>query len=972
MLCTLKSLYKEEYKDIGLNPDGSINEDYIKTTIYWYDYYAYINIINQIEIAIDVYASNSNYNDIDDANIIKQIYAYKTEWSLYGTIELQNKIDAYNNTMKTMIDGELIILKDDTTKEPYKWNELTNAQKREFNNEEFNYKYDEYYEIWSNRKSCNEYLQTQLTKVNDLKSQLSDIQTARKNIQRVIPIEYYDRELLSTYVDLPLLDNVDMYTFTDDEIQTINLLYIDKSYNNNNLFVTSLNTLVDTIDVEQELLTDAMDKLSIDSQPQIIVSGDIDNFFAIKDFEKIQEWFELGNYINVEYFDDYFVKLRLVEYSFNPCIPSDKLNISFSNYIKSKSKRSDITYLLGSNGSSSSSSSGSSGSGSGSGNFGSDDLNISNTMLSKLLNTEMFGTRVTDVILDTIDVNALTAKSAKFGNLYNGTTTINGKCITTGYITDTLYNGLNGSINNDKGSIINLEDGKFNFGGGSLTWDGNDLNLKGYITTLGGHIGGLTLDSECLFLSDDNGDGGAINNGLVYLGKNGFSLGGNKLVYNALTNILTFGEDVKLTWNNINDADTFVTQITQNTIQTMEITANKLNIDEINANNGLTGLKLAGFTVTDTSLYNLKESLASNDVGCYIGTDGIAYSGTERHFKVNSSGDVVSDAIYSSDGVQLLCHNTSYTSNPNGNVVLAYGNANETNIYGNIIRLIPSPDETDYDYFILIQKGLIAPYLDSTYNLGNATHKWSKIYCDELICTTVTSENGGSSSGGGSGGASSGDTLSNIQLTGKNYLKSVDYNESCLFLSHGASTEYFYIGSTGNASLNELTVSRLTTDSLTVKNPTTIQLTGKNYLKSVDYNESCLFLSHGDSTETYYIGSTGRANLSDIQYISLQQTSARRFKENINYKDNTCWHDKLMNIKPCTFNYLDSNEERIGVIAEDLYEVFPELVKKDSDGLVSSVSYVDMIVPLVSEVQRLNNVITKQQNEIDELKSLIS
>ena len=970
MLCTLKSLYKEEYKDIGLNPDGSINEDYIKTTIYWHDYYAYINIINQIEIAIDVYASNSNYNDIDDANIIKQIYAYKTEWSLYGTIELQNKIDAYNNTMKTMIDGELIILKDDTTKEPYKWNELTNAQKREFNNEEFNYKYDEYYEIWSNRKSCNEYLQTQLTKVNDLKSQLSDIQTARKNIQRVIPIEYYDRELLSTYVDLPLLDNVDMYTFTDDEIQTINLLYIDKSYNNNNLFVTSLNTLVDTIDVEQELLTDAMDKLSIDSQPQIIVSGDIDNFFAIKDFEKIQEWFELGNYINVEYFDDYFVKLRLVEYSFNPCVPSDKLNISFSNYIKSKSKRSDITYLLGSNGSSSSSSSGSSGSGSGSGNFGSDDLNISNTMLSKLLNTEMFGTRVTDVILDTIDVNALTAKSAKFGNLYNGTTTINGKCITTGYITDNLYNGLNGSINNDKGSIINLEDGKFNFGGGSLTWDGIDLNLKGYITALGGHIGGLTLDSECLFLPDENSDGGAINNGLVYLGKNGFSLGGNKLVYNALTNILTFGEDVKLTWNNINDADTFVTQITKNTIQTMEITANKLNIDEINANNGLTGLKLAGFTVTDTSLYNQKESLASNDVGCYIGTDGIAYSGTERHFKVNSSGDVVSDAIYSSDGVQLLCHNTSFTSNPNGNVVLAYGNANETNIYGNIIRLIPSPDETDYDYFILIQKGLIAPYLDSTYNLGNVTHKWSKIYCDELICTTVTSENGGSSSGG-SGGASSGDTLSNIQLNGKNYLKSVGDNSSCLYLSHGSSTEYFYICSNGNASLNELTVSRLTTDSLTVKNPTTIQLNGKNYLKSVGDNSSYLYLSHGSSTEYFYICSNGCASLNDIQYISLQQTSSRRFKENINYKDNTCWHDKLMNIKPCTFNYLDSNEERIGVIAEDLYETFPELVQKDSDGLVSSVSYVDMIIPLVSEVQRLNDVVIKQQNEINELKSLI-
>ena len=171
------------------------------------------------------------------------------------------------------------------------------------------------------------------------------------------------------------------------------------------------------------------------------------------------------------------------------------------------------------------------------------------------------------------------------------------------------------------------------------------------------------------------------------------------------------------------------------------IMANSLNIDVINANNGLNGLKLAGFTVNETSLYNQKSSVASNDVGCYIGTDGIAYSGDERHFKVNSNGDVVSDAIYSSDGVQLLCHNTSYTSNPNGNVVLAFGNENETNLYGSEIRLIPSPDETDYDYRIVLKKGVLLPALDSAINLGSKSLKWDKIYCNEVI-----SENGGSAS----------------------------------------------------------------------------------------------------------------------------------------------------------------------------------------------------------------------------------
>ena len=473
------------------------------------------------------------------------------------------------------------------------------------------------------------------------------------------------------------------------------------------------------------------------------------------------------------------------------------------------------------------------------------------------------------------------------------------------------------------------------------------------------------------------------------------TISANRIIYdNSTSNMIA---------NNIQDA---VDEL-KNTIDNKEIIATKLNIDEINANNGLTGLKLAGFTVTDTSLYNQKESLASNDVGCYIGTDGIAYSGTERHFKVNSSGDVVSDAIYSSDGVQLLCHNTSFTSNPNGNVVLAYGNANETNLYGNEIRLIPSPDETDYDYRILIQKGLIAPYLDSTYNLGNATHKWSKIYCDELICTTVTSENGGSSSGG----VSSGDTVSNITITGQNnFLK-----DGNLYLGNaGSIIETYYINSDGNAKFNLCNIVDLNvTGSATLPTLSKVTITGENnYLKDgklylgtssfnyylngdgngsfnlcniVDLNvtgsatlptlskvtitgennylkDGKLYL--GTSSFNYYINSDGNGSFVNLYYNTLTQNSSKRFKENIDYKDNTYWHDKLMGIKPCTFNYKNKDGERIGVIAEDLYETFPELVQKDSDGLVSSVSYVDMIVPLVSEVQRLNK-------EINELKSLI-
>ena len=282
-----------------------------------------------------------------------------------------------------------------------------------------------------------------------------------------------------------------------------------------------------------------------------------------------------------------------------------------------------------------------------------------------------------------------------------------------------------------------------------------------------------------------------------------------------------------------------------------------------------------------------------------------------------------------------------------------------------------------------------------------------------MICTTVTSENGGSSSGG------SGDTVSNITITGQNnFLK-----DGNLYLGNvGSIIETYYINSDGNAKFNLCNIVDLNvTGSATLPTLSKVTITGKNnYLKDgilylgtssfnyylngegngsfnscniVDLNvtgsatlptlsnvtitgknnylkDGILYL--GTSSFNYYLNSEGNGSFVNLYYNTLTQNSSKRFKENIDYKDDTYWHDKLMGIKPCTFNYKNKDGERIGVIAEDLYETFPELVQKDSDGLVSSVSYVDMIVPLVSEVQRLNNVITKQQNEIDELKSLIS
>lgn len=359
-------------------------------------------------------------------------------------------------------------------------------------------------DYYRDRQAAQDCLDRLLQDISRLKKLQDSIQQKRQQLVHDIALENY---------------------FTEEECRTIYLLYRDSSYNNSNILVTSIDDSDSEIDTMYELLQDGMEQASVLSRPQLTFRIDSDNLLGLPEFRNLWTDFRPGNYMLVQYRDDTWMKLRMVDCSFNPCLPpSASLSVTFSNYIRSRSEVSDLENMLGlSDGSSSLGSSGSSG-GSG-GTYGeSDDIDvtISNTMLSKLLNSEAFGTRVTNVILDTIDVNALTARLATFGGLAEGTTTVNGKCITTGYITDNEYEppaGNAGSADNTKGSIINLETGKFNFGGGNLKWDGTILAVNGKITAAPDSvIGGWTIGSNTIHAQNDSLYTTLKRNGTVAIG----------------------------------------------------------------------------------------------------------------------------------------------------------------------------------------------------------------------------------------------------------------------------------------------------------------------------------------------------------------------------------------------------------------------------------------------------------------------
>lgn len=366
--------------------------------------------------------------------------------------------------------------------------DLTTTDKTRFGNLDEKYYYTTYLEYYQNYCSAKAKMEALESEVSALQNQLETVQTNRTNITQSVKIENYSNGGNS---------------FTPAELRTIYRLYRDSDYSNDNFLVTNITTTDERIDILKELMDDGIEKLSSFSRPQLKFDVDLDNVLGLPDYKPFWSKFKNGNYMYVQYKDDVYIKLRMTSYTFNPMLPTAKdFKVTFSNFIRSNVSITDIESILGaSSGSSGRSSSGSSGGGSG-GAFGEIeklDITISNTMLSKLLKSESFGTRVSNIILDTIHVNAITSQSATFQGLANGSTTIDGGCLQTGLIKSNNYT-YNSQNATETGSILNLNDGTFSFGGGSLKYDNHTLSVNGSVIANDGRIGHWDIENSGKYL----------------------------------------------------------------------------------------------------------------------------------------------------------------------------------------------------------------------------------------------------------------------------------------------------------------------------------------------------------------------------------------------------------------------------------------------------------------------------------------
>ena len=125
-------------------------------------------------------------------------------------------------------------------------------------------------------------------------------------------------------------------------------------------------------------------------------------------------------------------------------------------------------------------------------------------------------------------------------------------------------------------------------------------------------------------------------------------------------------------------------------------------------------------------------------------------------------------------------------------------------------------------------------------------------------------------------------------------------------------------------------------------------------------------------TQIYVAGITG-VNVSGVPVVvsSTGQlgiaSSSRRFKENIQDMGDTS--ERLMRLRPVTYNYKQAYEDGskpldYGLIAEEVDDIYPDLVAHSQDGQIETVMYQKLTPMLLNEVQRLKKQNDDQKNQL--------
>lgn len=247
-------------------------------------------------------------------NIMK---AYETDWKLYGISELKVKISTYDGCIKEL------------KKSGYNndYNPLSGYEEAYFT--QMHQKYLDYLNL---KEQAEDALTERQAEYDAAKK--PEIQEKRNQIAKDVLLENFGKVQ-------------DKYpAFTDKEAYIIKSLYNQSTYTNENIIVTTLDSTADAVDKSKVLYDDALEELYVESHPQYTYTDDVENVYALPEFKEYHEQLAVNDFVRVGLTDANYIKLRVIEITYNPCDLDESMEITFSNMIQYKAKRNDYNALL--------------------------------------------------------------------------------------------------------------------------------------------------------------------------------------------------------------------------------------------------------------------------------------------------------------------------------------------------------------------------------------------------------------------------------------------------------------------------------------------------------------------------------------------------------------------------------------------------------------------------------------------------
>lgn len=1061
-LAALITIYKNEYgvTQIGNAPNYTptpSNAVNIKDTPYWYDFYAYKeSIIPKVEQALKMYCqtdengnlmtdNNGNFIELEfgnpdyyaDSGIVKEVDSYKYEWSLYGLDELESKKKAWSEAANLLFDDCFIQSGTITNPTAYRtpnetgWNSLSETQKKRFTSQSaYIEKLNQYLDYMSFNTRDNSLTKTKCKgiirqcddAIRKIKNEISLIEQKQDWFSR-------QRREIANSVTFENFKVNNTLLFTEKDLNVINSMIREDEYTNDNILITSLDDIVTTIDVQEELYQSAIEKLYEISQPQYSFHTELDNIYALDEFQYYQKPFEIGNFIRVsleiheEICDNKFIKLRLVSITYNPLESDENLSVEFSTIVKAINGISDLGYFLGKNNSSSGGSTSSGSSSSSDGTYGNNNANvqISNNMLNALLNTELFGTTVTDVILDSLksnkgNFNTLFSHSGIFDSLEAGRIKISGTC---------LFDIIKSSnyVEGKSGSMLNLIDGSFSFASGALSYnpdkglviqgvasDDSVNNLSTSLDNLSKNVtntfngltdGKTTINGGCIKTGNiisNNWNGNSKNllgntiGSILCLSDGKFSFGGGKLKWDGTS--LSIEGTGKFTGEIIANKGTFNGEVnaTSGTFNG-DVTANTLTANESGTIAGWTFNKDGFSRENDSSGNSFSQSLGANGVSIsdffFVQPEGFAVTDPKFYERIRSYQWSGNEQLESSIYLQGT-DNAELYNGENCIYIYAYGNeAGTININGKFKENFDQSEEQEGDKTITVSESMLHEKINNYikicmtiddiffgYHFDDATHYPSSF---ASINSIGLYDNSNRRIG-----------IFKIEV----FSSITDKVKRTIFLNNIRTQNDFILNSLfGQISLKTMDIYPQGINAFSEFELNIYSNDSSNTTPEVTISSSKL--KHSGIYNA--IASSGsQLRISDDGTFFKDSSSSRRYKKDITSKIPTKLNpNKLYDLNVVSYKYNDDylpvtdqryNHDILGFIAEDVYEKYPEACNLNKDG-IPEMWNINILFPaalkliqdqhkelqtLKRKIKVLNKKCRVQQKEIEELKAIKS